>query len=396
MTFTVDEDFAPLDSATVATVRSFSLSGVANRQIQLTIPPDGQGSGEIPDGGLITSDQTVSEVDLDQIFNTLDDETVRDFKKVIKGFAVSYGGGSDPDSKIPAQANRGTKYFNPFLSTSRRVFAELNADQRTFERLIVDTADLSGALASRSDDVSGLIANVNTAMGALASEKENLATSIRELPPFMRNFNTTAVNLRSALDDVDPLVSASIPVAKKLQPFFSEFRRASSNLVPTVRDLDKIVQDPGKNNDLVELTNLQVPLTKIASGPVNRNGAVRRGAFPETVASLRDGLPALSYFRPYSSELVGWFDDFGHSGVYDANGGMGRIGTTLNAFTFSLLGLPQIPGGLQTATELYGGISLGNEIRCPGSNERPAPDGSNPFTDGGALDCDPTQYPPGN
>ena len=34
----------------------------------------------------------------------------------------------------------------------------------------------------------------------------------------MRNFNTTSVNLRGALDDLDPLVEASKPVAQKLPP----------------------------------------------------------------------------------------------------------------------------------------------------------------------------------
>jgi hypothetical protein len=33
--------------------------------------------------------------------------------------------------------------------------------------------------------------------------------------------------------------------------------------------------------------------------------------------------------------------------------------------------------------------------RCPGSAAQPAGDGSNPFTAGGTLDCDPTIQTPG-
>ena len=40
--FTVEDEYAPLKRGTVATVRSYSLSGVANRQVQLTIPPDSE------------------------------------------------------------------------------------------------------------------------------------------------------------------------------------------------------------------------------------------------------------------------------------------------------------------------------------------------------------------
>jgi phospholipid/cholesterol/gamma-HCH transport system substrate-binding protein len=113
------------------------------------------------------------------------------------------------------------------------------------------------------------------------------------------------------------------------------------------------------------------------------------------VQSMEDGLQQLAFFRAYSPELVGWFDDFGHSGVTDANGGIGRIGTTFNSFSISPnSGLPDILG-LQTPEEIEQALTLNNTRRCPGSNERPAPDGSNPFTDGGTLNCDPSQIPPG-
>ena len=79
---------------------------------------------------------------------------------------------------------------------------------------------------------------------------------------------------RAALDDVDPLVDAAKPVARRLRPFFRELRGASGRLVPTVSDLDRVVRRGGKDNDLVEFTRLQVPLSRIALGPVE----LHRGA----------------------------------------------------------------------------------------------------------------------
>ena len=401
VTFHLDEPYAPLHRGTTATVRSFSLSGIANRQIQLTTPPEGSEGEEIPDGGSLDQSETVSAVDLDHIFNTLDAETVADLKKVIRGFEISYEG-------VGEQANEGTRYLNPFLSTSRQLFAELTFDERSLERLIVDGAQLSGAVAERRDDVSSLVTNLNQTMGALAAQKTSLATSINQLPDFLRNFNTTAVNLRATLDDLDPLVDASKPVAIKLRPFFAEFRGAADNLVPTIRDLDVIVKDPGPDNDLVDLTKLQDPLAEIAVGPVRDNGATRQGAFPEATTALTDSLTQLSFFRAYTPELVGWFNDFGPgSGIADANGGIPRIGTTFNTFSAAA---PVVPGGLPVPIiDIIGGggfgadspqeqldaLNTGNFNKCPGANERPAPDGSNPFTDGGTIDCDPSQYPPG-
>ena len=40
----------------------------------------------------------------------------------------------------------------------------------------------------------------------------------------MRRANTTFVNLRAALDDVDPLVNASKPVAEVLHPFLDQLQ----------------------------------------------------------------------------------------------------------------------------------------------------------------------------
>jgi phospholipid/cholesterol/gamma-HCH transport system substrate-binding protein len=402
VTFTVEGEYAPLKEGTVATVRSPSLSQIAGRQVQLTLPPSDSEAAEIEDGGMIDQSNTVSVVDLDQLFNTLDDRTVENLKKVITGFEISYDG-------VSKQANKGFEYLNPFLSSSRRLFAELTFDERTFERLIVDSSRLSGALADRSPDLAGLIHNLNVMMNAIGDQSASLEQAIAGLPDFMRNFNTTGVNLRATLDDLDPLVDASKPVAERLGPFFAELRATTANAVPTIRDLDKIIKRKGKANDLVELTKLQVPLEQIANGPVQVNGERRDGAFPEATTALTDSLPQLSFFRAYTPELVGWFNDFGTSGIADANGGMGRIGTTFNTFSFSapagadtlppnLVPFPLLPPPVSSVTEQFfgaAGFDLGNTERCPGSNERDPGDGSTPFTDNGTLDCDPSQVPPG-
>ncbi len=414
VTFSVGEDYAPLARGTVATVRSPSLSQIAGRQIQLTIPPDAEQSSDlIEDGGTLGQSETVSAVDLDQLFNTLSPKTIKDFKHVIEGFATSYDG-------VAEQANEGLKYANPFLSTSRRVFGELNSDQRAFEDLIVDTSQLSGALAARGPQLTQAISNLNAMMNAIGDRKEQLADAISLLPNFLRESNTTFVNIRAALDDLDPLVDASKPVATRLQPFFASLRAASADAVPTVRDLSQILRRPGEANDLIELTKIQSPLADAAVGTGSpdcgteatnldqlanvQDDDFTQGALGETVCALRNSAPQLSMFRAYTPELVGWFDGFSHPAYIDALGGIGRIETTFNAFSLSA------PGGVAnlldplTPDEQLAALDLGNLRRCPGGNERPVDDlgdDSVPFTDGGALtdgeapDCNPDDVLPG-
>ena len=123
--------------------------------------------------------------------------------------------------------------------------------------------------------------------------------------------------------------------------------------MPTIRDLDAIVKRPGRDNDLVELTRLQpaldrsrgrLGLARLRPGPeptpadlqIPADDDFDQGAFGEAICALSNGETNLEFFRAYTPELVGWFDDFGHSGFIDAIGGIGRIGTTFNPFSVSL------------------------------------------------------------
>src|SRR3954466_11233427 len=320
-----DSAYAPLPEGTHATVRSQSLSGIANRYVDLALPTANTDQ-KIDSGGQITQADTTSEVDLDQLFNTLNKPTVSHLQEVISGFARAYQG-------VGAKANRGFYYLNPFLSTSRRVFGELNSQQANLDGLVVDAAGLTSTLDQKSPEISSLVANLNGMLGTIGAQQSSLASAVGQLPDFMRQFDTTAVNLRAALDDVQPLINATRPVARKLQPFTKRLRGFARDSVPTVRNLSGIIKRKGAANDLIELTRLQDPLAAIGVGPVNRNGASRPGALPASADALKNSLDQISMLRAYSPELTGWFDDFGHSGFPDAFGGIGRISTTLNTFT---------------------------------------------------------------
>jgi phospholipid/cholesterol/gamma-HCH transport system substrate-binding protein len=388
-----DSAYTPLPEGTHATIRSQSLSGIANRYVDLALPTQNT-TQRISSGGDISQADTTSEVDLDQLFNTLNKPTVAHLQEVIRGFARSYEG-------VGAKANRGFYYLNPFLSTSRRVFGELNSDQANLEGLVVDGASLMDTLDQRSPQISSLVSNLNGMLGTIGSEQSSLSSAVAQLPDFMRQFNTTAVNLRAALDDVQPLIDATRPVARKLQPFAKRLRGFARDAVPTVKGLNGVINSPGPNNDLIELTRLQDPLAQIGVGPVDRNGASRPGALPASADSLKNSLNQLSTLRAYSPELTGWFDDFANSGKADAFGGIGRIAVGANMFTAGPPGIPcpstlDVLGGacsVLNPAQLLTSLGIKNLQRCPGSNERGLT--SEQLTQAGTLDCNPSQVPLG-
>ena len=360
---TIKDEYAPLRKGTRAAIRQFSLSGIANRYVDLSPPPNG--APELKKGGRIDISETRTAVDLDQLFNTLDPSTGKALQDFFKGQARQFENrGQD--------ANDAFQYLNPAFSTSSRLFNELSKDQPTLERFLVDSSQLVTTLASRRDDLSGLIGNLNDTTRALGDQKLALAESIERLPPFMRRANTTFVNLRAALDDVDPLVDASKPVAKQLAPFLSEARGFAADAEPTVRDLRLTVRRAGRDNDLINFLATVPPLADIAVetqrrtiAPGNRNVSLgeTKGAFPETVEALKKSSPVIGFARPYTTDFFGWFDDFSTTGgFFDANGAIGR-----GQFNFAE-NFPQ--NGFKTPKT--------NQFkRCPGGADVPAPDGSN-------------------
>jgi len=384
ITMSIDGDHAPLRRGTRAIVRQASLSGIANRYIDLTMPA--QNAAEIPDGGVIEQDATTSAVDLDQVFNTFDPATRKDLQRVFKGSAKQY--------KDHGQAmNEGLLYLNPSLSASSKLFNELNRDTPLLERFVVASSKLVTDVADRRDDLAGLVDHLATTTTAIGSEQAALADAIEQLPPFMRRANTTFLNLRAALDDLDPLVEDSKPVAKKLRPFMDELRPLARDARPTFRDLAEILSRPGADNDALELTRLQPKLRDATVREVEANGKERQAAFPAITRAVKDSAPLVASVRPYAPDALGWFDDFSHSGIYDALGAASRVGIHASAFTLANGQLSPVPPELRSAA-FEGAAALNQRNRCPGGGEHRNPDGSNPWKPA-EVDCDPSQVLPG-
>jgi phospholipid/cholesterol/gamma-HCH transport system substrate-binding protein len=376
LTIKVEKPFAPLHEGTTAIIRQTSLSGVANRYVALTPGPNN--AAEIPDGGVIRADRTTSPVSLDQLFNTLDPTTRRDLQNVVQGSARQYAGRG-------REGNEGFKYFSPAISSTARLAQQLNADTPALTDFLVNSSRLVTTIAARRDDLANLVSNANTTAAAIGSEDQSLSRALAALPSTLRRANTTFVNLRATLDDLDPLVAASKPATRRLAPFLRELRPLVANARPTIRDLNLLLRRPGANNDAVELVRKAPRLASVATP-----------TFAHSVDALRQTQPVLDFLRPYAPDFIMWLRDFGQGASnYDANGHFARIQPLFHGFTFA----DSPSGGVLTpaprSTRLEG-LTATNNRRCPGAASQSPPDNSAPFRDlSGTLDCDPGQVPPG-
>jgi len=354
-----DKGLQPLYKGTHATVRQASLSGIANRYVALQ--PGPEKGPEIADGGEIPSQGVEGNVDLDELLNTLDPAVQKDLRTVIGEFGDSLGPDAGKDM------NAGLLMLNPALSQTAITEAEVLRDQEMFERFLTESADVVTAVATRDKRIPPLVANAHGTLDAVADQSESLEASLEQLPPTLRQANTTLVDLRGAIDDLRPTVRLAQPVARPLSEFMTELQPTARQARPVIADLRTAIDGPGRSDLLGVLRGLE---------PV-ANAGVR--AFRATVPTVEDLLPIVTELRPYAPDLVGGLlNGFGGStgGYYDANGHYARI--SFHSSVYSGQGLLSfLPAPNQT--DGLAGFRRGITRRCPGGATQPHPDGSNPF-----------------
>jgi phospholipid/cholesterol/gamma-HCH transport system substrate-binding protein len=370
-----------LHEGSTAVIRATSLSGVANHYI--SISPGPNSNPALKDGATLGLGSTTTEVDLDQFFNTFPTPVRRALGQFVRGNAAIY-------SNRGKEANQTYKYFGPALNRTNAFVHELNADQKLFERFVVSSSKLSTAVAQRGSELSSAISNASTAFGAIASQNRAFSESLRLLPPFMRQSNTTFVNLRAALDDIDPLVETAKPATKHLASFLSELRPVLSRAVPVFKNLRLSTSRKGFANDTIELLGAVPDVQQRASK-----------AFPHAEQAIADFQPTLNFARAYTPDIFNGFGKLGQvTGAYDGNGHYARVQVLLNLFerNGSSGELEPIPPSQQ-----YNPFGASADARrpCPGGATQSAPDGSNPFTEPpfasgvSPSECNPADAPPG-
>lgn len=371
MNVTLDD---PLHEDSTAVVRKSSLSSVAGHYVSITPGPDN--APELDDGATLSESQTTSAVELDQFFDIFDKSTRKGLSDLIQGVAATYAGDAAEGG------NETFKYTGTAFSSTQRLFAELSDQDSRLEDFLKNTSGLVTTLADEKDTLTDLVSNSNTALGTIAEQNESLSLALQELPPTLRQANTTFVNLRLAVDDLEPLVAASGRAAdaglakylkKDLRPVLIKARPVAANLATaSVR--------PGPNNDASDLESSLIPLQRVGEPAVN-------AAIGGLDASQED----VSESRAFGPDIWSGFANLNAvTGYYDANGQYARV-TPIGSSLYQLNG-----NAIQPATTFnYGGYDFINGItRCPGGSTQPIA-GSNPFLDNGNLvgKCNPGQTP---
>jgi phospholipid/cholesterol/gamma-HCH transport system substrate-binding protein len=365
----------PLHEGATFIVRKSSLSSVHNHYLSLTPGPDN--APLLAEGTVLGEESTTAAVEIDSFFDIFDKQTRRGWSNTIQGVASIYAG------TAAEGANKTFKYGGASFSSTQRLMAELSDQDSKLKEFVKNVGGLMTTLSEVAPNLTNSVSNANTALGAIASQNENLSLALQELPPTLRQGNTTFVNLRAALDDVEPLLRANGRAADAgLANFLTgDVAPVLRRLKPVASDLATVARRPGPSNDANELLTALIPLESVAGPTVD---AAIRG--------LNASQENLSETRAYSPEILNSFAKLGAATAnYDFNGHYLRTRPTAT-------GIYQQNGTViePATTATYSGLQFISGLqRCPGGTTQPIA-GSNPFLDEGKLvgKCDPGQVPP--
>ena len=285
----LQKEFAPLHAGTRALIRATSLSGIANRYIALTPGTELQRPSSTRARSL-KADLTTAPVDLDQLFNTLDQKT-RD------GLAATSSRASRPST--PGRRPRPTTrpaFFTPALSSTQRLVNELTRDQHALTSFLVDSSKLVTAIAERRDDLSSLVGNANATTAAIASENVSLDSAL-ERPA--RHAAQGQHDVRQpALHAGRPRRRSSTRPSRRPRTWpasCASCGRCSPRRARRSPICASWSAPPGPNNDLIDLPRRSSRASQQVATPT----------FRRSITALKDSQPVLEFIRPYAPELIG-------------------------------------------------------------------------------------------
>src|SRR5918995_812939 len=188
----------------------------------------------ISEGDHLAASQVQDAVQIDEIFNALDEETRESFQRWQANAAVAI-----QDRGLDLNDSFGN--LGPFLTDASDVVDILEDQKVALQGVVHDTGETFEALSERDRELAGVITGSNDTFSALAQEERALAETFRIFPTFQRETRFTLERLDDFQANTHPLVRDLIPVARDLSPTLRSVRQLSPPLRRLFPDLDQLV-----------------------------------------------------------------------------------------------------------------------------------------------------------
>ncbi|MBA0126498.1 MCE family protein [Haloechinothrix sp. YIM 98757] len=287
--------------------------------------------------GVIPTERTETPVELGQVVNDLQPDTLEALQGVVPRLDHTLGSEesrsaidelleSAPDTMEPAgevlDAARGTEPATDLpelVGGLESVGAVLNEQDGQLESIVDNMATTSRVLGERSADIGRTVERLPTALAATESGLKHLDGSLDTLEATADDLRPLAGRLNDTLDTLEPVLVTARPVVRDLRELMGETRPLVDDLIPATRALTRSLED------------VRGPVMDRVDGPITENVLSDwHGSGPYEGGGAD---------RPFYKELGYMFSNFGAAiSTTDANGA--AIGFHVGFGTDSVAGMP--------------------------------------------------------
>jgi phospholipid/cholesterol/gamma-HCH transport system substrate-binding protein len=318
VTMKIRRKYTPIYKDATALLRP--KTGLNDMVIELN--PGSKTAGEAPTGWSVPVNQTLPNVNFDEILSSLDSDT-RSYLQLLVGAA---GEGLDGQGKA---LSADLKRFEPTGRYLARLNGALAVRDRNIRRSIHNFRLLSQALGDKDDDLAALVDSSNRVFTAFANQDANLRTALQELPGALDATNTTLAKVDELGKVLGPTLGDLRPGARALGPSLVQTR-------PFLQQTTPIIQ-----NQLRPFARAALPVAKVLR-PAARDLAAVTPKLTTSVKVLNRLLNELAYNPPGSEEgYLFWAAWANHDGatVFSTQDAHGPIRHGLILASCSTLGV---------------------------------------------------------
>jgi len=234
----------------------------------------------LEEGGHLEDSQVQEQVQIDEIFNALDEETRQAFQLWMRNAGIAVDGrGLD--------LNDAFGNIGPFSEDASDVLGTLREQEQALRDVVRNTGTVFAALTEGEEALTGAVVGSNRTFRALASRDEALSETFKILPTFEIESRLTLERLEKFARNAGPLFRDLRPVARKISPTLRDLRRLAPSLRRLFRNFDPLVDAsatgfPALRSFLDELRPVVVALDPFLA---NLNPIVRYLDFYKYVAT---------------------------------------------------------------------------------------------------------------
>ena len=304
VTMAIEDDFR-LHEGAIADIRLASNVGAVNRAVDLkqgdTTAP------ELPEGTVLSGDQTDNPVDFDLAVSTLQPEVRDDLRDVLAGLDDALKGrGEDFDRTL--------RHSGVALSETGRLLAQVNRDGEALRTIVGEGGRVVGALAASPDDLGEAAERTATVLDITARRQAELSEAVQHLGPALASGRALLDRTASATPNLRELIAGLGPLVDELGPFAELIPPATRAAAPFFDQTEKLVSEA------------PAALRKTRQLVSARSRAVLRQFGP----LLQRMTPVVEELRAFTPETVGFFQTSADAAApYDVNGHMIRIAAGL-------------------------------------------------------------------